>query len=516
MPPLNESLKKITEGTGLGFIGLAVGMAFAFLGRLLVARIGTEAEYGVFALVLAVLTWCTILSCLGMEGGLPRSIAFARGQKDEEKAHRFIPVSIKLTLLVSSVLCIILFFTSDVIATGIFDNEDIGSHLKVFAFGIPFFTMIHVLTAAFCGYNDVKPQAYFRDILRSLLFPLFLLPLFFLDISFDYVFFMYLASLVVCFVFLLIYTVNRFGSPKKLVDTPINDPVTKELLLFSLPLLVVYALQMIITNTDTLMLGAMRDAVEVGQYNVAYPMSIFIATPLTALIFIFSPVVSELYAQNRMSEIRNNFAIITKWVLAFTFPLFLIIFLYPLTIIDFLFGEGYTAADNVLRILSVGFIINNLLGPNTATITAMGNPRFVMWATLATAILNILLNIALIPRWGMEGAAIASISAMASINLLTTLKLYSMSRTHPFRKNLFKPILVSLGVILAAHFLLVNLFTVVWWMLPLFIIAFYAIYILSTLLTRSVDQEDIAMVQTLEERVGIDATVVKRFLQRFQ
>ncbi len=516
MTALNKSLMKITEGTGLGFIGLAVGMAFAFFGRLLVARIGTEAEYGIFALVLAVLTWCTILGCLGMEGGIPRSIAFARGQHDEEKARKFIPVSVKLTLLVSISLCIILFFTSDVIATDIFNDADIGSHLKVFAFGIPFFTMIYILTAVFCGYNDVKPQAYFRDILRSLLFPLLLLPLFFLDISFDYVFFMYLASLVICFVFLLIYTVKRLGSPKQLIDTPISDPVAKELLLFSLPLLVVYALQIVITNTDTLMLGAMRDTVEVGQYNVAYPMSLFIATPLTALIFIFSPVVSELYAQNRMSEIRNNFAIITKWVLAATFPLFLIIFLYPSTIINFLFGEGYTAADNVLRILSVGFVMNNLLGPNTATITAMGNPRFVMWATLATAILNVVLNIALIPHWGMEGAAIASISAMASINLLTTLKLYSMSKTHPFRKNLFKPILVSLGIILVAHFVLVNLFTVVWWMLPLFLIAFYAVYILATLLTRSVDQEDIAMMQVLEERAAIDASSVKRFIQRFQ
>ncbi len=515
MNTLNESLVKITKGTGLGFAGLAIGMALAFLGRVMVARIGTEAEYGVFTIAFIILSVCTFVGTLGLEGGVSRSIAFARGKHDMEKALKLIPVSVQLGLITSISLGVILFFTASFIATEVFNDESYRDPLKIIAFGIPFFTLINVLIAIFRGFDDVKPQVYFRDILRSALFPLFLVPLLFFDLSFDYVFYIYLASLIVCFIVLLAYSVRRLGSTMRFNNAPLGDPVARELLIFSLPLLGVVALEMVISSTDTLMLGAIKTSTEVGQYNAAYPLAHFVSIPLNSVIWIYTPVATGLYAQGRISEIKENFTVLTKWVSAATIPVFLILFLYPETVITFLFGEGYAAADNAMRILSAGFIANNLLGPNTATIVAMGDTRFVLWATLITAGLNIGLNIALIPSWGMEGAAVAAVAATASINILTAWKLYRMSKVHPFRANLLKPILVSVVLVFSAHLIVIGFISIVWWMLPLIFLVFYAVYGASLLVTRSVDKEDIALMLAIEERAGINAVPVKRFLQRF-
>jgi len=145
----------------------------------------------------------------------------------------------------------------------------------------------------------------------------------------------------------------------------------------------------------------------------------------------------------------------------------------------------------------------------------MGKSRFMMWATLVAAILNIGLNIALIPPLGIEGAAIAATVALVSINLIVSWKIYSLGRIQPLSKNLIKPTLSSLALIFLIQFIFGNFVTVTWWMLPLILIFYYGIYGVAILLTRSFDKEDIAMLLAIEERVGVDLSSIKSILRRF-
>ena len=105
----NESLLKITKGAGIAFIGFVAGLLFAFIGRLLIARYGTEAEYGLFSLAFVVLNVCVVIATLGLQNGVSRSIAYARGQNDVERLQKLIPASIQFGLLTGVSLCIILF-----------------------------------------------------------------------------------------------------------------------------------------------------------------------------------------------------------------------------------------------------------------------------------------------------------------------------------------------------------------------------------------------------------------------
>jgi len=515
-PTLNNSLLKISKGTGIAFFGLLISLLFAFIGRVIVARIGTEAQYGVFSLAFVVLNICAVIGTLGLQQGAARSIAFARGKNDSGKVQNLVSASIQLGLLASMTLSIIVFFSSNIIANGIFHDPALCFPLKVLSLGIPFYTLLNVLTSIFRGFGNVKPKVFFQDILRNVIFTALLFPFLLLNLSFDGVFYVFLASIVISSVALTAYTVKKLSfSPAKFFNSVHTNPAVKELLLFSFPLLGVAMIQMIISWTDTLMLGGLRSSKEIGLYNVAHPLAQFISFPLGALLLIYTPITSNLYARQLVGELKRNFAILTKWLCSATFPLFLILFLYPHLILRFLFGVDYIPAANTLRILSLGFIINNLLGPNGATLIAVGKSQFMMWATLATAVINIGLNATLIPPFGIEGAAIASIAAITSINLIRCWKLYSLSGAQPLSNNLLKPTLASLALVFLIKFIFGNFVSIVWWMLPVLFILYYGIYGLAILFTKSFDHEDISMLLAIEKRARINLSTTKSILRKF-
>ena len=512
---MNDSLIKVTKIAGMAFVGSLAGLFIAFLCRLLIARNGTEADYGVFSLAYGLLSILSVIATLGMMDGVARNIAYARGSNDTTKINKFILTSIQYGLLVSTLLCIILFFSANLIATGIFHDAALVFPLKVLAFAVPFSTMLGIMVSVFRGFDNIKPRVYFNDILRNSIFLIFLLPIFFLELSFTWVFYALFASFAVPCMIIIVYATKRLPSPVKLITKLSFDPITKELLFFSLPLLGVAILSSVLAWSDTLMLGFYKSSVAVGLYNVAYPLAAFISSPVFALRLIYIPVVSKLYAQNEMPEIKRNFSILTKWLCAATLPPFLILFLFPETVISFLFGDAYTPAINTLRILSAGFIINNILGLNGETLVAIGKTKFIMWATLATSTLNVVINVVLIPPLGIEGAAIALITAMTSINIIRCLKLYSISKVQPLSKNLLKSMFTSILLISILQYILGNFVTVVWWMLPLLLILYYALYGIAILITKSFDQEDITMLMMVEKNLGINLSIIKRIIRGF-
>ena len=510
----NGSLVKVAKGTTVIFIGVVVGLLFAFFGRLMIARHWSASDYGVFSMALALLNICVIISTLGLQRGTSRSIAYAREKNESEKIQGFISASLWLALAGSLILCLILFLVSESIAVTIFQEPALTIPLRIFSIAIPFFTLLNVFTSIFLGFGLVQAKVYFKEILRNLLFPLLLLGLILLNLSFIGVFYAYTASLAIPCLLLIIYARKHLPSSIRIAKPAVN-PAAKELLFFSLPLLGVAMLGMIIAWADTLMIGYFKTSAMVGLYNVAHPLAHFISYPLEALLLVYMPVTSGLYARGQMSEMRRNFSVLTKWLCSLTLPLFFILFLFPDVVLNFLFGANYIFAAAALRILSLGFIINNFLGPNGATLIAIGESKFIMWATLATAVLNVGLNVILIPPFGIVGAAVASVVAITTVNLVRCWKLYSLTKAQPLSKNLIKPTLASLGLIFLIYPFSRCFFTVTPLMLPLLFVLYYIIYGLAIIFTKSFDQEDITMLLLIEKKTGVNATAIKRILRRF-
>jgi O-antigen/teichoic acid export membrane protein len=144
----------------------------------------------------------------------------------------------------------------------------------------------------------------------------------------------------------------------------------------------------------------------------------------------------------------------------------------------------------------------------------MGESRFIMWSVLVPAIVNVPLNIVLIPPLGIVGAATASAVSLTLSYIMASLKLYKLCRAQPLSKNLIKPIVASIVLAVLFRFLLGGL-TPTWWMLTLLFVLYYAVYGIAIVLTRSFDPEDIALLLEIEKRSGINAAPIKKVLRRF-
>jgi len=274
-------------------------------------------------------------------------------------------------------------------------------------------------------------------------------------------------------------------------------------------------LAMVLGWTDTFMLGSFKSTVDVGLYNAALPLAQFISFPLAAISFVYIPILSGLFAENKLDEMKRNYSISTKWLGLTTIPLFMIFFLYPDTVINFLFGSDYVIASIALRILSLGYIIHNITGFNNSMLITIGETKFILLATLTVVILNVILNLFLIPPFGIEGAAIASVISVIFINILKCFKVYLKTGVQPISKNLIKPSLTSLGIIIIIHVLIQNFLTIDIWMVIILFVLYSIIFFFATAITKSFDPEDLVMLQMLETKTGIKLSSIQKIIRKF-
>jgi O-antigen/teichoic acid export membrane protein len=512
---INESLSKLVKGTGFIIISLLIVNIFNLIRRVLIARTWTESDVGIFSLANTVFNICITISALGMSEGVVRSIAHSRRKNEFDKIQKFIVTSVLLSLLVSVILGLILFFYSEFIAVDIFHETSLILPLKIISMATPFFTVNVKIVSIFRGFEQIKPLAYFKFILESALFMIFVSVIVVLNYPFIYVFYAFIFSVIIITIVLIIYTISKSSSFSFFPIKSIVSPAAKELIYFSLPLLGTAVIGLIIMWTDTLMLGGIKSAGDVGFYRAVTPFPTIIFFPLSALLITFVPVFSGLYAKGRLKEMKSNYLILTKWICIVTLPLFVLFFLFPELTINVLIGSDYLPSANVLRILSLACIINNFVGPCNATLLALGKTRFIMFTTISAATLNIILNVLLIPSYSFIGAAIASGATLIFVNILRILKVYSLSKIQPFSSNLIKTTLSSVIFIIPIYYFSQQFLPYNWWSLVLLFILFYIIYIPSVLLTKSLDEDDMKMLTAIERKTGIKITRIKKFLSRF-
>jgi len=512
----DESLQKVAIGASVVFIALFLSLIPNLIAKLIIIRFWTESDYGIFSLAFVFFNVGVIISGLGLIQGSTRSIAYARGKKEYKKINNLISASIWLSTIVSIISVIFIIFFADYIANNFFNTPELTTPLRLISLSIPFFTLINIISSIFRGFDQIKPTVYFQYLLTNLLFPVLLIIVVIFSPIFVNIFYAFILSMVVPCLAFIFYSSKHISSIKTLFSVKsFLSPTTKEILIFSLPLLGTAALNLIISWTDTLMLGSLKTSFDVGLYNAAHPLARMVSFPLTALLYIFMPVFSGLYANGKLDEMRRNFIILTKWLCSATLPLFIILFLFSEEITTILFGKSYVLSANVLRVVSLAFMINNFAGPSGSTLVVLGKPRFIMYATLSAAIFNIFLNILLIPTYGITGAAIASGVAIVTINLIKNWKLYSLSKVQPISKNLLKPTFLLI-IITVPIYLISKAFLPINWLVILFLfILFYLIFFASMIFSNSIDQEDLRMLVSLEKRTGVKLNFIKKIITKF-
>ena len=197
----------------------------------------------------------------------------------------------------------------------------------------------------------------------------------------------------------------------------------------SLPLFAVHWCEELMTNADMVVLGAFVSPDQMAIYFAASKTLILAAFVPFAVGVVIGRRFSIFHAAHDMEglrEVARAGAIWTFWPTVAAVSLILALG-YPML---WLFGSAFVQGYPVLLVLGAGFIIRSAFGQAEDLLVMLGHQRINLQTVVAALVVNVLLNIFLIPQFGLLGAAAATsitITARAGVLALLAYRLVGVN-----------------------------------------------------------------------------------------
>ncbi|MDJ0679752.1 MAG: flippase [Xenococcaceae cyanobacterium MO_167.B52] len=188
----------------------------------------------------------------------------------------------------------------------------------------------------------------------------------------------------------------------------------------ALPFMFLGSLFIIKSRTDILMLGAIQGAEAVGIYFAVSRGAHLINFILSSVNTVLGPNIATLYAEGKTKQLQRVVTKSARIVLLIALPMTAIMIGFGYWYL-LLFGQDFTQGQQALTILCVGRLVHASAGSVGLLLNMTGNERFTFITNATGTGLNVLLNALLIPRWGIEGAALATTSTTILVNLINTI-----------------------------------------------------------------------------------------------
>lgn len=234
--------------------------------------------------------------------------------------------------------------------------------------------------------------------------------------------------------------VNILYLPRFLAKGPVRLNPVRHLK----PILVFFAMTVattIYTNLDTVMLGMMKGDYEVGLYNAAIKIKVLLVTLITSLGTVLLPRLSEYAAKGNRKEFYRVVSKAVSFVLLFSIPVVLFGMIYSKDCLLLLSGSAYLPAASSMQILmpTIALIgLSNITG--IQVLVPLGKENSVLISVILGALVDLILNLMLIPARGAAGAAIGTLAAEITVLIFQA---FVLARMLPriLRRVEWKPVL---------------------------------------------------------------------------
>jgi O-antigen/teichoic acid export membrane protein len=219
------------------------------------------------------------------------------------------------------------------------------------------------------------------------------------------------AAAAVAFAFGAI--VLRRLRPAELAGAPADTGPARAWWAAMLPLASVTGLQVIAAQTGVVMLGLFGEPAEVGLYKVAVSASALTVVGLQTANLVIGPHIAKLHAEGDLDGMQRAATMGAVASALATLPIALLLVFGGRGLLALLYGPEFVPAWGPLLVLVGGQLLNAAFGAVGTVLTMAGFERSVArWLVLSTAA-NVGLAALLVPRWGMLGAATASVAGLA-------------------------------------------------------------------------------------------------------
>ncbi|MFM9986436.1 MAG: flippase [Flavobacteriales bacterium] len=422
----------IKSGSSLA-IRLSGSVATYVLAFFVTRAYGVSA-WGSFMIAFTVLQILAMFSRIGVDKALMMHVAAKKQNAEWNEIIGFYRASLKVILPISACASVLIFLLAPFLARVVFGNESLCIPIQILATGILPLAGLMINAESIRGLRKVLWYAFFE---KS---GYFLLTAFFFFLAWNYFDTIYLAEISLVTSLYLLWAISfviwQNEISKKSIGTIVHFKGA-EILEKGLPLMLTGSAFLLMSWTDTILLGVFREESEVGLFNIATRLASANSIVLLAVNSFAGPRFSELFARNDARGIRKFARRSSSLIVVCSVPVLALIILFP-TFLFQLFGVEEVSTELIiaLMVLLTGEAVNSLCGSVGLLLQTTGHQKIFRNIILFSAGFNLLLSLILVPYYGLTGAAIANAISTIVWNVVA---LYYVKRNLGFL-NIYSPL----------------------------------------------------------------------------
>ena len=405
---MNLPLKGLFIKSSETFFIRLTGVLSNYIYFYLISHKFTSEGMGVFAFYQSILLISSIFPQFGINTSIIKFVS--ESKNDFGRLKKIIIKAIFIVTILSIILIIIIYLFNDI---SIFVKYGVNFSFYLIVSLLPF-VIINILPEVFRSLNKIKSFILYKYTLLPIFGGFFLV---LTNYSITPIT-SYILSIYTIFILVLIHSVYFIFFKKNI--SSINNEYNysyKNILKTSYPMLLSGSSLILMGWIDSFMIGIMSNNIsDLGIYNIAVRISTAGSMILFSINSIAAPKISELYFKNKNEELKLIISNATKLIFFFTIPILIILVLIPKFLLG-MFGDDFSKGYIAMRILCIGQFFNAFCGSVGYIMQLTGNERKFQRIVMIALFVNIVLNYVLIPDYGINGAAFASMSSMLLWNV---------------------------------------------------------------------------------------------------
>ena len=402
------------RGSFAAFSIRAIGAGLALLTQIVLARFLGVAEYGLY---IYAITWVILLAqlaCVGFDSSLVRYLSTYRTRAQWSLFRGILRVSFLtagfVSMTIAGLVALLLIITNPALVAG--QKQVLLLSLLL----LPVFALTTIRQAVL---RSLK-QAALAQLPEYIVRPLILMGL---VTGYYFVTRSLLTAENAIFIHLVAATVTLLIGAA-LINHALPDELnhasprykTGTWLRASAPNLFLSGVILLMSKIDIIMIGSIQSPTSSGIYAASSQIAELVVFAMIAVETIAAPLIAELYSTGKQEQLQRIVTLSTRLASLFSIIAALLLVVFGDTVLG-IYGDQFVQGYNALLILIAGQIINAFSGSSGLVLVMTGHQKSAARIAGVSALANILLNLALIPRYGITGAAIATSASIALWNL---------------------------------------------------------------------------------------------------
>ncbi|MBI4145227.1 flippase [Candidatus Woesearchaeota archaeon] len=407
--------RTLARGATILLVMSVVTAGLGYLFRLLLARTLSVAEVGLFFAVFGFINMVYSIKSFGIGPALIRLVTEYRSARNFEGIKQVLLSFFIIQFVIFLIGTVLILALRRILVDSYFKDPMASSLLLILVAASFFFVIITTFRVFFTAYQKFTYystielfQALFVLIICAVLLPFFASP--------SIPAWAYLASFALVAVWCFILMLRIF--PYFSVRASITWHLLRQLIVEGVPVTLTILLTSLLGYIDVALLTYFRPLEEVALYSIALPTAQLLRYLPKALSSTLLPVSAEMHLRDPQ-RLGSRLATLYKYLFVVLVPFSVLLGVFADTIIVVLFGSDYAGAAPAISILAGGAVFSNALLVTQNVILGVGQSKAYFRVSFAGVLFAIAANLALIPRFGILGASVATTATTLIMFLLS-------------------------------------------------------------------------------------------------